>query len=108
MSRTRSDQDMTTAQILDRERRRQKRLLREKAIYGRDGRLPVGRTKFRKDFVLRDASEPFIPGTSIPRLRPVTLGTRCVAFDEQEVDAVIEALIASDHAHDHRHGPGVS
>jgi predicted DNA-binding transcriptional regulator AlpA len=67
-----------------------KRLLRRKATWER---LGIGRSKFDEGFVVRNGQR-FIPGTSIPRLRPVPLGGRAVAFDEDEVDALIEALRA--------------
>ncbi len=68
-----------------------KKLLRRKAVLER---LPVGRTKLDDDFVYHDGGDPFIPGTDIPRLRWVHLGPRSVAADEDEVDALIEALRA--------------
>jgi hypothetical protein len=69
-----------------------KRLLRPKQIYGRDGRIPVGRTKFNEDMVYRDGGEPNIPGTDVARLHLVRLGPRSVAAFEDEVDATVEAL----------------
>ncbi|MDR6306242.1 putative ATP-dependent Lon-type protease [Nitrobacter vulgaris] len=68
------------------------RLLRRNTVYGPHGKLPVGRTKFNDDYVYREGGAEFIPGTSIPRLRPVRLGPRAIAFAEDEVEAVIEAL----------------
>lgn len=68
------------------------RLLRRNAVYGPQGKLPVGRTKFTDDYVYRDGGPEFISGTRIPRLRPVRLGPRAIAFAEDEVEAVIEAL----------------
>jgi predicted DNA-binding transcriptional regulator AlpA len=55
-------------------------------------RIGVKKTKFLDDFVLHSDSDPFIPGTDIPRLRKVQLGERAVGFFDDEVDAVIEAF----------------
>jgi hypothetical protein len=71
-----------------------KRLLRPKQIWGRQGPIPVGRTKFDEDYVHHEGGDEFIPGTNIPRLRLVRLGPRSVAAVEQEVEAVIEQLMA--------------
>ena len=68
------------------------RLLRRSAVCGPQGKLPVGRTKFNDDYVYHDAGPEFITGTRIPRLRPVRLGPRAIAFADDEVEAVIEAL----------------
>jgi hypothetical protein len=68
------------------------RLLRRCAVCGPQGKLPVGRTKFNDDFVYHEGGPEFIPGTRIPRLRAVRLGPRAIAFAEDEVEAVIEAL----------------
>lgn len=68
------------------------RLLRRNTVYGPQGKLPVGRTKFNDDYVYHEGGAEFISGTSIPRLHPVRLGPRAIAFAEDEVEAVIEAL----------------
>jgi hypothetical protein len=80
-----------------------KALLRPSVLYGRGGRLGVGRTKFFEDYVLkpgRDKPGACIPGTSVPRLRLVQIGERALAAIEDEVDELIDALRAArDKAH---------
>jgi hypothetical protein len=61
--------------------------------YGRGGRIPVSRSKFYEDFVLKDSTDPCIPGTTILRVRPVPLGGKCTGFVEHELDAVNAALV---------------
>jgi hypothetical protein len=88
---------MTTSEMLERERerKRQKReqrstnMLRLKRIYAR---LGVGKTKFDEDYRYHDDSDPFLPGTEIPRLKLAHIGKRAVAGFEDEVDALVEAL----------------
>jgi hypothetical protein len=61
---------------------------------GRKGRLGVGKTKFFEDFVF-DPDRPddqLIPGTDVPRLKPVALGEKAVGFLDDEVEAVIEGF----------------
>jgi hypothetical protein len=70
-------------------------LLRPNATFGLGNPIPVGRTKFYEDFVEREGTSPFIPGTRIPRLRPVQLGPKAIAFPEDEIYAVTEALRAA-------------
>ena len=57
------------------------RLLRPSLLYGKHGRLGVGRTKFFEDYVHRNdgAVEQFIAGTSVRRLKLVKIGQRAVA-----------------------------
>lgn len=61
--------------------------------YGRGGRIPVSRSKFYDDFVLKDPNDPYIPGTTILRVRPVPLAGKCTGFVEHELDAINAALI---------------
>ena len=68
--------------------------MRPKDVFGRGKPIPVGHTKFYQDFVLRDPSDPFIPGTSIPRLRLAKIGPRSSIAFEDEVYALVEALRA--------------
>ena len=72
------------------------RLLRPSLLYGKHGRLGVGRTKFFEDYVHRNdgAVEQFIAGTSVRRLKLVKIGQRAVAAISDEVDRLIEALRA--------------
>jgi hypothetical protein len=59
-----------------------RRLSRPKNVYGPQGRLPVGRTKFYEDYV------------NTGRLRLVRLGPRSVAVVDDEVDKLIAELFA--------------
>jgi hypothetical protein len=72
------------------------RLLRPSLLYGKHGRLGVGRTKFFEDYVHRNdgAVEQFIAGTSVRRLKLVKIGQRAIAAISDEVDQLIEALRA--------------
>jgi hypothetical protein len=67
-------------------------ILRVKDIHGRGNPLPIGHTRFWKDFVYHPGGEEFIPGTEIPRLRLVQLGKRSVGAFADEVYGIIEAL----------------
>lgn len=75
------------------------RLLRPKHVYGRGGKLDIGRTKFHEDYVHHAGGPANVPGTDIPRLHPIPLGPRSIAFAEDEIDAFIEALRAHRNAH---------
>ena len=67
-----------------------KRMLRPKVTRER---IAIGKTQFEGNYVNHGREgEEFIPGTNIPRLRPVRMGVRCIAFPEDEVDGLIEAL----------------
>jgi hypothetical protein len=57
-------------------------------------KVAVGKTKFSDDYVLRDDSDPYVPGTDgqVRRVRSVALGERSIGFIEDEIDALIEAL----------------
>jgi predicted DNA-binding transcriptional regulator AlpA len=68
---------------------RSTKMLRPKKIWEKFG---IGRRKFEEEFRLHDASDPYIPGTTIPRVRLVKLGPRAVAGFEDEIDEVIEAF----------------
>jgi hypothetical protein len=74
---------------------RSTRTLRPKQIYGPNGVLAVGKTKFFGDIVLHDESDPYIPGTKkVRRLRLARLGPRLVMAFEDEVFEIVEALRA--------------
>jgi predicted DNA-binding transcriptional regulator AlpA len=51
-------------------------------------RLGVGKTVFHAKFV----GEGVVPGTNVPRLRPVPLGLRSVGYFSDEIDALIEGM----------------
>jgi hypothetical protein len=55
-------------------------------------RLGVGRTRLYTDIVLRDEADPFIPNTTIPRLRLFPIGERSSGALESDLDVLIEAL----------------
>jgi hypothetical protein len=55
-------------------------------------RLGVGSTKFYVDYVLRDDGDPYIPNTTIPRLKMFPIGERASGALESDVDGLIEAL----------------
>jgi hypothetical protein len=56
-------------------------------------RLGVGLTKFNTHFVDHGDGNNTVPGTDIPRLRPVPLGAgKAIGFVDDETSALIEAL----------------
>jgi hypothetical protein len=59
-----------------------------------EGVLGIGHSKFAEHYILRDESDPFVPGTKVRRLRPMKLGERAIGFFEDEVAALIEGLRA--------------
>jgi hypothetical protein len=74
-----------------------KKLLRPKVARER---VAVGKTHFEDNYVNHGgAGQECIPDTDIPRLRPIRLGIRCIAFPEDEVDALIEALARQRDSH---------
>jgi hypothetical protein len=65
------------------------KIVRSRAAYGK---LGVGKTMFDENYVDKGGNDSRIPGTDIPRLRPVPLGPRAIGFFDDELDSVIEAL----------------
>src|ERR1700722_2560407 len=65
------------------------KIVRSRSAYGRFG---VGKTTFEENYVDRGGNNSLIPGTDIPRLRPVRLGPRAIGFFDDELDNIIEAL----------------
>jgi hypothetical protein len=59
---------------------------------GQAGLLGVGRTKLHEDFLLRDESDPLIPGTDVKRLRTVPLGVKALGVTDAEVRRVVNGL----------------
>jgi hypothetical protein len=55
-------------------------------------RIARGRTAFEENIRWHSDDDPYIPGTTIPRLRPVPIGVRDIGYLEHEVDALIDAL----------------
>jgi predicted DNA-binding transcriptional regulator AlpA len=66
-----------------------KRIVREPEACSR---LGCRRTKFRTDHRFNNTADPFVPGTEIPRVRPVPLGPRNVAYLDAELDDLIDAI----------------
>jgi predicted DNA-binding transcriptional regulator AlpA len=66
-----------------------KRIVRKKEAWLR---LGCGHSKFHEAYVLRDPADPFVPGTEIPRLKPIPLGSRNIGFLDHEIDELIDAL----------------
>jgi hypothetical protein len=57
-------------------------------------KIGVGKTKFDSEYVLKNESDPHVPGTdgTVRRLRPVVLGNRALGYIEDEIDLLIEDL----------------
>jgi predicted DNA-binding transcriptional regulator AlpA len=55
-------------------------------------RLACGKTKFEEDYRYHTPDDPYVPGTDIPRVKPIPLGPRNVGFLEHEIDELIDAL----------------
>jgi predicted DNA-binding transcriptional regulator AlpA len=68
-----------------------KRIARRKEACAR---LGCGKTKFDEDYEYHDPADPCVPGTEIPRLKPIHLGPRNVGFLDAEIDELIDALAA--------------
>ena len=66
-----------------------RKLLRPKQMWAK---LGCGKTKFDEDCRHRRDDDPFVPGTTIKRLKPVPLGERNIAYVEHEGDELIDAL----------------
>jgi hypothetical protein len=58
----------------------------------RVGLLGIGKSKLYEDYLLQDPSDPFIPGTDVPRLSLVYLGPNTPAVTDDEVNRVIADL----------------
>jgi predicted DNA-binding transcriptional regulator AlpA len=65
-----------------------KRIVRNK---GAREMLGVGNSIFYENYIYRGADE-CIPGTDVPRLKPVALGERAVGYFVDEIEAVIAGL----------------
>jgi hypothetical protein len=66
-----------------------RKILRPKETWKK---LACGKTKFDEDYEFHDPADPYVPGTEIPRLKPIPLGPRNKGFLEHEADALIDAL----------------
>jgi len=58
----------------------------------RKGRLGVSKTTFFENYVLNDVNDPFLPGTTVKRLRLLRLAPKATAVFDREVDELIEGL----------------
>jgi hypothetical protein len=56
------------------------------------GRFDIGRTKGLQDFILRDPSDPLIPGTEVRRLELTYVGEKIALVSEAEIERVTEGL----------------
>ena len=61
-------------------------------LYGRNGRLGVSKSTFYENVVHHDDSDPFIPGTEVPRLKLAHIGPKIAVAFNDELDALEEAL----------------
>jgi hypothetical protein len=52
----------------------------------------MGTSRFYHEYLDHEDGNDVVPGTDIPRLRPVRLGERAMGFFSDEVDQLIEAL----------------
>jgi hypothetical protein len=57
-------------------------------------RLACGKTKFEEDYRFHTPDDPYVPNTDIPRLKPIPIGERNIAFLEHELDELIDELAA--------------
>jgi hypothetical protein len=57
-------------------------------------RLGCGKTKFSEDYEHHPGGEATVPGTNIPRVKPLFLGPRNKGFIEAELDDLVDALAA--------------
>jgi predicted DNA-binding transcriptional regulator AlpA len=66
-----------------------RKILRPKAVYEKCG---CGKTKFDEEYRYYSDGDPNVPGTDIPRLKPIPLGARNIGYLEHEADKLIDAL----------------
>jgi hypothetical protein len=59
---------------------------------GQKGVLDVSRSKGYRDLVLTNPANPYIPGTTVRRLKLIHLGPRTVAVADAEIERVTLAL----------------
>ena len=65
------------------------KILRPRETWAKIG---VGRSNFHANYRYKPGGDKFVPGTNIPRLKPVPLGPRAVGFFNDEAEALIEDL----------------
>jgi predicted DNA-binding transcriptional regulator AlpA len=54
--------------------------------------LGCRKTSFDERYRFHSDDDPFVPGTNIPRLKPIPLGQRNIGYLQHEVDELIDAL----------------
>jgi predicted DNA-binding transcriptional regulator AlpA len=81
-----------------------KRIVRNK---GAREMLGIGNSIFYDKYIYRGSDE-FIPGTDVPRLKPVALGDRAVGYFVDEVEAVIAGLRRWRDANPHKQRVAIS
>ena len=55
-------------------------------------RLACGKTKFKEHYRYHTPDDPHVPGTDIPRVKPIPLGPRNIGFLDSEIDGLVDAL----------------
>jgi hypothetical protein len=58
----------------------------------RPGLLAVAKSAFYENFVLKDATDPYVPGTDVPRLKLLHLAANATAVFNDELAALVEGL----------------
>jgi hypothetical protein len=56
------------------------------------GIFDIGRARGYRDYLLTDPTDPFIPGTDVPRLRLIHLGGKSVGVSDDEINRVVAGL----------------
>jgi hypothetical protein len=59
---------------------------------GHPGRLRSGKTKVNEAFLLRDPSDPFVPGTNVRRATVTYLGPKIPIVTEPEIERLVREL----------------
>ena len=59
---------------------------------GQPGRLRSGKTKVNEAFLLRDPSDPYVPGTIVRRAKVTYLGPKIPIVTEAEVERLVREL----------------
>jgi hypothetical protein len=70
-------------------------ILRLNKVFGPNGRIPVPRSSAYANYIARPGGPENITGTSIRRLRLTKLGPRAVGIADDEVNRVVNELIAA-------------
>jgi hypothetical protein len=70
------------------------KMVRVNKIYGHGNAIPVSKARFYGHYVLRSEDDPYIPGTTIRRLRLASIGEHSKVCFEDEINALVEGLRA--------------